>query len=268
MSVRFGVRKVAVLLVAGGLAAGCASSASTEDEAAAPASAAEDAAESAAEPGTTASEKVTVAGMPCFNPEGGYCLGALEPGTYRTKSFKPRIRYTTPEGWVNGEDLPGNFLLYREDDPQEGFLGGSFVGIYTDVRAPQPCAEDWADGVGHTPADLAAWYAEHPGLAAIRPRPVEVGGLRGLVIDVPLRSDWDRTCPWSQGRPVVPVIIGSGVSQLHHTAIPGSDTRLIVLSWRDTNVTIEISSVTKQHSKQEYLDLVEPIIESLVFDRS
>jgi hypothetical protein len=265
------VRQAAVLLVVGGLAAGCASSASTEREAAATSgaeSAAESAAERAAEPGTTPSEKVTVASMPCFNPEGGYCLGGLEPGTYRTRSFEPRIRYTTPEGWVNGEDLPGNFLLYREDDPQDGFLGGSFVGIYTDVRAPAPCKEDWADGVGHRPTELAAWYTEHPGLAASRPRPVEVGGLQGLLIDVPLRSDWDRTCPWSQGRPVVPVIIGSGVSQLHHTAIPGSDTRLIVLSWRDTNVTIEISSVRKQHSKQEYLDLVEPIIDSLVFDRS
>lgn len=201
----------------------------------------------------------------CFNPHGGYCLGPLVGGSHRTSLFLPKIWYTTAEGWVNAEDLPGNFLLFHEDDPQFGFEGGSYLGIYTDIRAPKRCEEAWVDGVGHTPAELASWYRQHPGLAASKPRRVEVGGLQGLILDVPLTEDWKGVCPWSQGHAVVPVIIGSGVSDLHHVSTHGIDVRLVLLEWRDTNVTIEITSVKKQHSKQEYLELVEPIIESLRF---
>lgn len=203
---------------------------------------------------------------PCFNPYGGMCLGRLDPGTYTTQVYEPTIRYTVPDGWVNGEDLPGNFLLYREEDPQEGFEGGSYIGIYTDIRAPKRCQEAWADGVGHTPADLARWYVQHPGLAASRPRRVEVGGLQGLMVDVPLHEEWQGRCPWSQGDPVVPVIIGSGVSELHHVSGEGLSVRLLLLSWNDTNVTIEITSVEDQHSRAEYLEMASPIIKSLRFD--
>jgi hypothetical protein len=47
----------------------------------------------------------------CPNRQGGACVGDLEPGTYRTTEFTPRITYTVPADWYNDEDLPGNFLL-------------------------------------------------------------------------------------------------------------------------------------------------------------
>lgn len=204
----------------------------------------------------------------CFNPHGGQCLGPLEPGTYRTKVFQPGLRYTVPAGWVNAEDLPGNFWLYREDDPQpDGIEGGSYIGIYNDIRAPQGCEEAWAEGVGNTPAELAAWYLEHPGLATSQPREVKVGGLDGLLVDVPLTEDWKGRCPWSRGHPVVPVLIGSGVSDVHHTSVHETSLRLLLLNWQDANITIEITSHQDQHTKQQYLDMVQPIIESLRFDR-
>jgi hypothetical protein len=201
----------------------------------------------------------------CPNPYGGRCLGPLEPGTYRTRVFEPGIRYTVPDGWVNAEDLPGNFLLHREDDPQDGFTGGSYLGIYADIRAPHACKEAWADGVGHTPAALAQWYVDHPGLAASEPRPVEVGGLEGLMVDVPLAEDWKGRCPWSQGNPVVPVIIGGGASDLFHVSLREIDVRLILLEWKDANLTIEVTNVHEQHSQREWLAMVEPILDSLEF---
>jgi hypothetical protein len=250
---------LAATVLAALLATGCASDADTGD--AAPASTG-----SAASPAPSSETEAAVQQpAPCFNPYGGQCLGPLEPGTYRTRVFEPAIRYTVPAGWVNAEDLPGNFWLYREDDPQEGFTGGSYVGIYTGVRAPDGCGEAWADGVGQTPAELAQWYADHPGLAAGEPRPVEVGGLEGLLVDVPLAEDWKGRCPWSRGKPVVPLIIGDGVSDVHHVTLPGIAVRLILLEWRDSNVTIEVTSVDSQHSRSDYLALVEPILDSLTF---
>ena len=238
------------------LASGCSSNAVRPDTAAA----------TTPDPTPVTSETSSAEPTPaCFNPWGGSCLGPLEAGTYRTTVFDPAIRYRVPDGWVNAEDLPGNFLLYREDDPQDGFEGGSYIGIYTDIRAPRGCEEAWAEGVGHTPAELAQWYVDHPGLAASQPREIEVGGLPGLLLDGPLREDWKGRCPWSEGRPVVPVIIGGGVSDLHHVSLHPLAVRLLLLEWNGTNVTIEITSHRKQHSPQEYLELVKPVLRSLRF---
>jgi hypothetical protein len=56
--------------------------------------------------------------------------------------FQPAITYTVPPGWRNMEDLPGNFWLYRASDPQEGAVGGSYLGIYQNARAAAiSCAE-------------------------------------------------------------------------------------------------------------------------------
>lgn len=68
-----------------------------------------------ADPGASSSgvsETPTEAPTVCPHPLGGQCLGELESGRrYRTEIFTPRIAYTTPPGWSNMEDLPGNFLL-------------------------------------------------------------------------------------------------------------------------------------------------------------
>lgn len=201
----------------------------------------------------------------CFNPEGGECLGDLKPGTYRTTVFDPPIRYRVDRGWVNAEDLPGNFLLYRSQDPQDGFEGGSYIGIYAGVQVPKGCQEAADQRVGDSPEEMRQWYDEHPGLDVTNQREVTVGGLRGLSIDLAVAPGYQRTCPWSEGRPVVPMIIGNGISDLHHVVIRELKVRLVLLEWDDSNVTIEITSVHAQHAFEDYMELTAPVIKSLRF---
>ena len=85
--------------------------------------------------GATLDRPEQSAASTCPNPHGGVCLGSLEAGTHSTTSFEPNLSYTVPEGWTNGEDLPGNVLLSRTDDPEEGIWGGSYIGVYQNVRA-------------------------------------------------------------------------------------------------------------------------------------
>jgi hypothetical protein len=235
--------------------AGCTSSASDNDAPASPAAAP-----------TTQSPSPAAVDVPnCPNPHGGTCLGTLEPGEYQTTTFAPQLTYTVPAGWTNLEDLPGNFLLEDVKDPQpDDALGGSYFGMYTNVYAAAiACKETSQKGVGIKPKELVAWYQSVPGLIVSTPKKVSVGGLRGLQVDLSAKPK-EEPCTFD-GYAAVPLIIGDGVSQVHHVVGKGQDVRLVILGWNDGNVTLEITNVDKQHSAKDYRAQVQPIIDSMEF---
>lgn len=218
-------------------------------------------------PAAVGSESPSAAGHPtCPNPHGGSCLGALAAGEYQTTTFTPQLSYAVPDGWTNMEDLPGNFWLFQQQDSQEGARGGSYLGIYSNVHAAAiDCAEAWQDGVGTTPAELVAWYQTVPGLIVSEPLAVTVGGLEGLQIDFSLEPGVD-TCSFD-GNVGIPLIIGDGVSELHHVILHDLDVRLVLLAWGDGNVTLEITNAKVQHSAEEFRSQVQPVIDSLMFQQ-
>ena len=163
------------------------------------------------------------------------------------------------------EDLPGNFWLFQEQDAQDGTLGASYLGIYQNIHAAAiNCAEASEEGIGTTPTELVAWYQSVPGLVVSEPRPVNVGGLDGLQIDLGLEPGVD-TCRYDTYEGI-PLIIGNGVSELHHVILHELDVRLVILGWRDGNVTLEITNVKEQHSADEFRAELQPIIDSLDFE--
>jgi hypothetical protein len=201
---------------------------------------------------------------PCPNPHGGNCLGPLPAGEHKTSTLRPAVTYTVPAGWTNFEDRPGNFLLFKQADPQDGTVGGSYIGIYQDVRAAAvDCTENRQPNVNSEPADLITWYRSIPGLVVSVPKHVTVGGLSGLQIDLSLKPD-DDTCTLD-GLSGVPLIVGGGISQLHHVLLDGLNVRLLILDWSKTNVIIEITNLKDQHTADEYRAEVRPIIDSLKF---
>jgi hypothetical protein len=207
----------------------------------------------AAPDGATLERPEQSASLICPNSHGGVCLGSLDPGTYSTTSFEPKLSYTVPKGWANREDLPGNVLLSRMDDPEEGVWGGSYIGVYQNVRAPSPCGEDVQPGVGASAADLAAWYRTVPGLEIVGDAPVSVGGLSGTALDFRVKDGWTSACPLDGVIHAIPVIIGGGVSELHHVIGAPQEMRLYLLDWEDGNVAIEVTAVLDQHSLRDYL---------------
>ena len=90
---------------------------------------------------------------------------------------------------------------------------------------------------------------------------VSIGGINGVFMDITLDPSWAETCPFSEGKPVVPFIIGGGVSSLEHVILPGFQERLYLLEKDSGNVAIEIGP--EGASLEEYLQKVEPIISSL-----
>lgn len=196
----------------------------------------------------------------CPNGDGGDCLGRLAAGTYTTVTFHPRLTYTVPAGWSNFEDLPGNFLLV----PPGGTLSGvndntsDFVGVYASIAADAAdCSGKLEPGVGLSASAITTWISHHPGIAATNVRPITVGGLQGSVLDITLAPGWTKACPYSNGQPVVPVIVGVGSSSLDHAITGTTKTRLYLLNSGTATLVIEVDDVSGGGHLQTYSNLVE-----------
>jgi hypothetical protein len=203
----------------------------------------------------------------CPNSHGGHCLGPLEAGQHATSVFAPALQYTVPAGWTNLEDLPGNFLLQRESDPQDEVFGGNYVAVYQNIRAAaRDCTESPQAGVGKSATELTAELKNRPGVDIVAEGDVAIGGLSGYRLDLRIDPSWADACLEGLDVPAVPLIIGSGVSQFHHSLVPPTTLRLVLLDWHDGNVAIEVSSWNEQNSLDEFLTVVNPIIDSFVFE--
>lgn len=209
-----------------------------------------------------AASSPTPTSIPCPNVEGGACLGPIAAGTYTTKIFVPSLTYTVPNGWSNFEDTPGNFLLVPPGYDLPGVNGDSsdFIGVYSTIAAPNGCDPGTAPGVGLTPADLKAWYESHQGLH-VTSKPTTVGGRRGFVLEIRMRDDWTKTCSYSNGHPVVPLLVGTGRTGLDHNIAAGRAWRLYLLDNAGGTMAIEVVDV----ADSGHLDAYAKIAEAMVF---
>ena len=205
----------------------------------------------------------------CTNPEGGVCLNTVKAGTYTTVEFTPQLTYSVPDDWQNLEDTPGNFLLVAPGYSLEGVnAGGSdFIGVYTSVKAEnRKCdteEEAGSDqpGVAHTPQAMASDFQKRPGLVTTQPKPVSIGGLTGLVMDLRLAPGWTGTCFYANGQPVVQLIGGVPPSGLDHPIVPGLTMRLYLLQRADTTLAVEI----EDFADGAHLDSYSKIVHKLMF---
>jgi hypothetical protein len=196
----------------------------------------------------------------CPDPD-RYCLGKLAAGTYKTAVFRPNITYRVPAGWTNSEDEPFGFLLLPPGGTLSGVDAGTsdFVGVYSSVAAPNGgCRPGTAPHVGRSVSDLAAWMTAHPGLTATRPRPVSLGRYKGVVLDIRMKKGWTKTCPYSHGRPTVPLIHGVHFARgLDHNMDPGTAIRLYLLKELNRALAIEIDDLSGGKHLATYSQVVE-----------
>ena len=100
--------------------------------------------------------------------------------------------------------------------------------------------------------------ARNPGLAITNRHDVEIGGLQGLVFDIKMANGWTKTCPYTHGVPLVPLIVGTGISGLEHGILPQSSTRLYLLDNPPIGVmSIEVVNVQEGDHLDEYSSVVE-----------
>jgi hypothetical protein len=89
-----------------------------------------------------------------------------------------------------------------------------------------------------------------------------IGGRRGFVLDVRMRTNWTTTCPYSNGNPVVPMLVGTGTSGLDHNIGAGRAWRLYLLNNLDGTMSIEVVDI----ADAGHLDAYAMVVEDMVFD--
>jgi hypothetical protein len=195
----------------------------------------------------------------------GFNFGrALQPGTYTSNVFETPVTFTVPMGWKVFEDESGQFglAILANDNP--------CICIWRDVRAmAASCAEQPEPGVGTTARDIAGWLAHHKGIDASPVKAVTLGGLRGYVIDVAIDPAWKRACPFSEGRPAVPTLVGSGISTgVAWDVEPMDRQRVYLLDLPKDgvagNIAVNIDVCCGVDWKQR-IDEVTPVVESFEF---
>jgi hypothetical protein len=193
----------------------------------------------------------------CPNPHGGICLGRLDAGEYSTAEFQPTLTYSVPAGWDNEEDLPGNFLLLPPGEDLAGVDAGTsdYIGVYIGVKASGGC--DGLPDAGLTPQQIAAVIRQDPDLEVTQPRQTEVGGLRGLVMDIELSQKLSKDCPsFGEVGHAVPLILGVPPSSLDHAIVDGLTMRLYLLAHDGGSLAIEVDDVHKGQNLTDYSELI------------
>ena len=200
----------------------------------------------------------------CPEPDGGTCLGDLEAGTYTTQSLRPQLTYTVPGGWANIIDTPGVFMLLPPGRDREGADAGTddYVGVYHAAAVlAGDCSPATEPAVGLKPRAIVQALRDREGLETSAPRPVEVGGLTGLVIDIEAPLTGKEGCPVPELGQVIPLIAGVGQADFGRVQMADMRTRLYVLTYREENVVVEVSDVEADPASFDS----EPVMGSLRF---
>jgi len=218
----------------------------------------------------TGSASPAASAIACPDPQGGNCVGALEPGTHRSGQFIPPFDYVIPAdapiAWDNPEDLPGTFTLHPTGPDTDAIFFFRDVGVITPVCIPQ-----FDDTVGNQAAEIAAWMEANPNLTTGPPKIVIVGELRGVQLDVAVSGAYTTVCPdlpgdtYPAGLPLVPLFGGTGSGELTWWIGGDERMRLYLLDMPGGgNLVISVDAIAGDFDT--LLEVTDPVIDSITFD--
>lgn len=208
-------------------------------------------------PGTPVfDEPTTPTALPCPSniPMEGHsddCTGAVSIGWHASSEFSPRVGYRiTGDGWIPIHDSLDHFVLIGP--------GGAFTGpgaephgsieIHRSVFAlNRRCAHDGqmvmpVARMRKGAAGIAAELSTRPGVIGTAPKPVEIGGLAGYMVDLRIDPNWTRHCFFTDV-PSVPMIGGRSPSDVIHVLQSGFHYRDYFLDHGSAIIAIEINLV-------------------------
>jgi hypothetical protein len=199
------------------------------------------------------------------------CQGPLEPGLYRSTFFDPTIDFeVTSSGWTwdySSELVEGgNFRLIADEAHELPYGSDGIYFVVDPAIASHTCKETAEPGVGRSVDDLVAWLERAPGLVVSSPKPVTVGGLAGMRLDLELDPTWKKKCFFSEGLPVVPLLVRRAeIGAYHWVILPGVSMRWYILDSGDGVIIVDIDDGPDGLSHDDLLQESTAIVDSMVF---
>ena len=212
---------------------------------------------------------------PCPNPD-SVCEPELAPGIHTSPfvpgdgpsdqssptTFLTTFSYTLPHGWGQID----NTTLGRPNDPYS-----MAILVIPDV-APHTQASDCRDGVepgvDRTTVGLTHWLASLPGLVTSKPIPIEIGGYKGLSLDLAVAPTWMIPCQQFFSNPVRAVFTFAdqvGPNLIREYLQDFAHARYIVLDvGGGHNMLIEVGA-PDQATWDEFIQAAMPIVDSMRF---
>jgi hypothetical protein len=196
------------------------------------------------------------------------CSGSLVPGHYRATYFDPSIAFEiTAPGWT--WSYTGNFQIGAADESAEGYDADDINFFLDPVIAAQDCEDGPEPGVERSADDLVTWLEAAPGLTTSNRTPVTVGGLDGVRLDLKVAPEWKRTCSYSEGTPVVPLIYSSALPGGYNWGIsPPVSMRWYVLSTGNRVLVVDIEDNPRGLARDELYRSGTELVESFTFSTS
>ncbi len=163
---------------------------------------------------------------------------ALQPGEYRSEEFEPSLSFRVGDGWTNVPPESSEFLAL-----QRGEMGGVYFFRVKEVYEPARMGMPNVVEAPKDPKGWVAWGRHHPYLRTSEPEQVEVGGVKGLQVDVvvgDLPKDYQGRC----GTNCVDIGRVEGVPPLTNDVFLAGDAkeRVTFLDVEGETVTISITS--------------------------
>jgi hypothetical protein len=113
----------------------------------------------------------------------------LRPGEYRSEEFKPSLSFKVGESWSNAPPEAFDTL---------GLVWGETAGLgFVNVQEVYEPTATGTPNVVEAPEDMVGWFRQHPYLQTSKPKPVTVGGDKGIQFDVvvgDLPEDYSSVC--------------------------------------------------------------------------
>jgi hypothetical protein len=143
----------------------------------------------------------------CGDPD---CGGPQYGGTYTSQGLRPQVTYTLRTPWVNAEDWPEFFLLYKDtranralaaagdwdgDNPPYILIQPGALGLPSRTACGTPGLKT---GQSNVPTDVAGFIdglEAEEGLTVTEPGPITVSGLDGTVFTVVPEDGWTGCLP-------------------------------------------------------------------------
>lgn len=197
----------------------------------------------------TASGSRAVRANNCPVQDSGTCLGVLGAGTYTSSSFRPLFTFTVPGEWANYLDISGLYLLQPPGSkPPGNSIAGSFIGLETSVAPEASDCQSPVQGVKRTPKAILRWMQTKRSLVVRAVHSVDLGGLKGLVVDVRMRQGAKGCFSVGATQRAAPLLVGVGPSSFDHEVAPHFGERHYLLGYK--RGTLDVALVDASGGKQ------------------